>query len=163
MYRSAPPQQYRMGINAGSISSTHRGDSNFTFDTKKLPPHRGWGDRPGRRRRGCGISDGKGSGNTPMNSSFPASSCEPNGSGTSRLCQCVGKYQDAFGQEGDDRLLSYRRGKRIFRRGGLITMKALIFDGDKRVTKTSIFPGDMAAEVKKYRDILIEDIAETDD
>ncbi len=45
----------------------------------------------------------------------------------------------------------------------LITMKALIFDGDKRVTKTVDIPGDMAAEVKKYRDILIEDIAETDD
>ena len=45
----------------------------------------------------------------------------------------------------------------------LITMKALIFDSDKRVTKTVDIPGDMAAEVKKYRDILIEDIAETDD
>jgi len=45
----------------------------------------------------------------------------------------------------------------------LITMKALIFDGEKRVAKTIDIPGDMAGEVKKYRDILIEDIAETDD
>ena len=45
----------------------------------------------------------------------------------------------------------------------LITMKALIFDNEKRVTKTADIPGDMAGEVKKYRDILIEDIAETDD
>ena len=45
----------------------------------------------------------------------------------------------------------------------LITMKALLFDSDKRVTKTVDIPGDMAGEVKKYRDILIEDIAETDD
>ena len=42
-------------------------------------------------------------------------------------------------------------------------MKALLFDSDKRVTKTVDIPGDMAGEVKKYRDILIEDIAETDD
>ena len=45
----------------------------------------------------------------------------------------------------------------------LITMKALIFDGEKRATKAVDVPGDMAGEVKKYRDILIEDIAETDD
>ncbi len=45
----------------------------------------------------------------------------------------------------------------------LITMRALIFDGEKRASKAVEIPGDMAAEVKKYRDILIEDIAETDD
>ncbi|MBM4315002.1 MAG: elongation factor G, partial [Deltaproteobacteria bacterium] len=45
----------------------------------------------------------------------------------------------------------------------LITMKAVIFDGDKRVSKTVEIPGSMASEVKKYRDILIEDIAESDD
>lgn len=45
----------------------------------------------------------------------------------------------------------------------LITMKALIFDSEKRVAKTVDIPGDMAGEVKKYRDILIEDIAESDD
>jgi elongation factor G len=45
----------------------------------------------------------------------------------------------------------------------LIAIKALIFDNEKRVTKTVDIPGDMAGEVKKYRDILIEDIAETDD
>ncbi|MDA8126084.1 MAG: elongation factor G [Deltaproteobacteria bacterium] len=45
----------------------------------------------------------------------------------------------------------------------LIGMKALIFDGDKKTTKSADIPADMAAEVKKYRDILIEDIAETDD
>jgi elongation factor G len=45
----------------------------------------------------------------------------------------------------------------------LVTMKALIFDSEKRVAKTVEIPGDMAAEVKKYRDVLIEDIAETDD
>lgn len=45
----------------------------------------------------------------------------------------------------------------------LIAMKALIFDGEKRASKTVEIPGNMAAEVKKHRDILIEDIAETDD
>ena len=45
----------------------------------------------------------------------------------------------------------------------LITMKALLFDGEKKSTKAVDVPGDMAGEVKKYRDILIEDIAETDD
>ncbi len=45
----------------------------------------------------------------------------------------------------------------------LITLKALIFDSEKRMTKAVDIPGDMAGEVKKYRDILIEDIAETDD
>jgi elongation factor G len=45
----------------------------------------------------------------------------------------------------------------------LIAMKAVIFDGDKRAAKTIDIPGAIAAEVKKYRDILIEDIAETDD
>ncbi|MHB8769816.1 MAG: elongation factor G [Syntrophales bacterium] len=45
----------------------------------------------------------------------------------------------------------------------LISLKALHFDGDKKATKTADIPADMAADVKKYRDILIEDIAETDD
>jgi elongation factor G len=45
----------------------------------------------------------------------------------------------------------------------LIAMKALIFDGEKRATKTIDIPGNMAGDVKKYRDILIEDIAESDD
>ncbi|MEW6333725.1 MAG: elongation factor G [Thermodesulfobacteriota bacterium] len=45
----------------------------------------------------------------------------------------------------------------------LVAMKALVFDGDKRAAKTTDIPADMTAEVKKYRDILIEDIAETDD
>jgi elongation factor G len=45
----------------------------------------------------------------------------------------------------------------------LIGMRALVFDGDKKTAKTIDIPSDMAAEVKKYRDILIEDIAETND
>ena len=45
----------------------------------------------------------------------------------------------------------------------LITLKALIFDSEKKVAKTVDIPGNMAGEVKKYRDILIEDIAESDD
>src|SRR3989339_938966 len=45
----------------------------------------------------------------------------------------------------------------------LISMKAFIFDGERRASKTVDIPGNMAAEVKKCRDILIEDIAETDD
>jgi elongation factor G len=45
----------------------------------------------------------------------------------------------------------------------LINLKALLFDNEKKIAKTVAIPGDMAGEVKKYRDILIEDIAETDD
>jgi elongation factor G len=45
----------------------------------------------------------------------------------------------------------------------LITMKALAFDDQKRIAKTIAIPAEMAGEVSKYRDILIEDIAETDD
>jgi elongation factor G len=45
----------------------------------------------------------------------------------------------------------------------LITMKALIFDNEKRMAKTVDIPAGMAEEVKKHRDVLIEDIAETDD
>jgi len=45
----------------------------------------------------------------------------------------------------------------------LVSMKAVLFDADKRQVKTAEIPADMAADVKKYRDILTEDIAETDD
>jgi elongation factor G len=45
----------------------------------------------------------------------------------------------------------------------LISMKAVLFDSDKRSVKTADIPADMAADVKKYRDVLTEDIAETDD
>jgi len=45
----------------------------------------------------------------------------------------------------------------------LISMKAVLFDSDKRQVKTVEIPSDMAADVKKHRDVLIEDIAETDD
>jgi elongation factor G len=42
-------------------------------------------------------------------------------------------------------------------------MKAILFDSDKRTVKTAEIPADMAADAKKYRDVLTEDIAETDD
>ena len=45
----------------------------------------------------------------------------------------------------------------------LVSMKAMVFDAEKRAAKAVEIPGDMAGEVKKYRDILVEDIAETDD
>ncbi|MBM4388857.1 MAG: GTP-binding protein, partial [Deltaproteobacteria bacterium] len=45
----------------------------------------------------------------------------------------------------------------------LISMKALVYDSDRRAAKTTDIPAHMTAEVKKHRDILIEDIAETDD
>ena len=45
----------------------------------------------------------------------------------------------------------------------LISMKAFAFDDQKKATKTVDIPAGMADEVKKYHDILIEDIAETDD
>jgi elongation factor G len=45
----------------------------------------------------------------------------------------------------------------------LIALKAFVFDDGKRMAKTVDIPADMDGEVKKYRDILIEDIAETDD
>ena len=45
----------------------------------------------------------------------------------------------------------------------LISMKAIIFDDQKKAAKTTDIPAAMLDEVKKYRDVLIEDIAETDD
>ena len=45
----------------------------------------------------------------------------------------------------------------------LVSMKALVFDNDKRAAKTMDIPADLAEEAKMYRDVLIEDIAETDD
>ena len=45
----------------------------------------------------------------------------------------------------------------------LIAMKALVFDNQKKTAKAVDIPADMAEEVKKCRDILVEDIAETDD
>ena len=45
----------------------------------------------------------------------------------------------------------------------LIAMKALVFDNQKKMAKSVDIPADMAEEVKKCRDILVEDIAETDD
>ncbi|MBU4074916.1 MAG: elongation factor G [Proteobacteria bacterium] len=45
----------------------------------------------------------------------------------------------------------------------LIAMKALVFDNQKKAAKSVDIPADMAEEVKKCRDILVEDIAETDD
>ena len=45
----------------------------------------------------------------------------------------------------------------------LISMRAIIFDDQKKAAKVIDVPAGMADEVKQYRDILIEDIAETDD
>ncbi|MEK7374792.1 MAG: elongation factor G [Thermodesulfobacteriota bacterium] len=45
----------------------------------------------------------------------------------------------------------------------LIAMKALVFDNQKKAAKSVDIPADMAEKVKKCRDILVEDIAETDD
>jgi elongation factor G len=45
----------------------------------------------------------------------------------------------------------------------LINMKGLAYDADKRSSKTVDIPAEIAEDVRKYRDILIEDIAETDD
>jgi elongation factor G len=45
----------------------------------------------------------------------------------------------------------------------LITMKAILFDTDKRSPKLADIPADMAEAAKKRRDVLIEDIAETAD
>jgi elongation factor G len=45
----------------------------------------------------------------------------------------------------------------------LISMKAQHFDSDRKSAKAVDIPVDMAEEAKRYRDVLIEDIAETDD
>ncbi len=45
----------------------------------------------------------------------------------------------------------------------LVSMKALHFDSDKRTAKAVDIPAGMAEDAKRYRDVLIEDIAETDD
>ncbi len=45
----------------------------------------------------------------------------------------------------------------------LIAMKALVFDDQKKSAKAVDIPAEMAEEVKKHREVLIEDIAETDD
>ena len=45
----------------------------------------------------------------------------------------------------------------------LTSMKAFAFDEQKRTEKIIDIPADMAEIVQKYRDILVEDIAETDD
>jgi len=45
----------------------------------------------------------------------------------------------------------------------LISLKALVFDEQKKTTKYADIPPDMAGETQKFRDVLIEDIAETDD
>jgi elongation factor G len=45
----------------------------------------------------------------------------------------------------------------------LISLKAFAFDDAKRTSRGIDIPAEMADEVKQYRDILIEDIAETDD
>jgi elongation factor G len=45
----------------------------------------------------------------------------------------------------------------------LTSMKAFTYDDQKKTSKTIDIPADMAESVKKYRDILIEDIAETND
>jgi elongation factor G len=45
----------------------------------------------------------------------------------------------------------------------LIAMKALVFDDRKRTAQPIEIPSGMADEVKKFRDILVEDIAEMDD
>ena len=45
----------------------------------------------------------------------------------------------------------------------LTSMKACTYDDQKKIAKTIDIPSDMAETVQKYRDVLIEDIAETDD
>ena len=45
----------------------------------------------------------------------------------------------------------------------LTSMKAYAYDDQKKIAKAIDIPSDMAETVKKYRDVLIEDIAETDD
>ena len=45
----------------------------------------------------------------------------------------------------------------------LISMKVQHFDSDRKMAKMVDIPADMAEEAKRYRDVLIEDIAETDD
>ncbi len=45
----------------------------------------------------------------------------------------------------------------------LTSMKAYTYDDQKKIAKAIDIPSDMAETVKKYRDVLIEDIAETDD
>jgi elongation factor G len=45
----------------------------------------------------------------------------------------------------------------------LISLKAFVFDESKRTAKSVDIPAAMTDQVKQYRDILIEDIAETDD
>ena len=45
----------------------------------------------------------------------------------------------------------------------LTSMKAFTYDDQKKIAKAIDIPSDMAETVKKYRDVLIEDIAETDD
>ncbi len=45
----------------------------------------------------------------------------------------------------------------------LISMKVQHFDSDRKTAKMVDIPADMAEEAKRYRDVLIEDIAETDD
>ncbi len=45
----------------------------------------------------------------------------------------------------------------------LTSMKAFAYDDQKKTAKSIDIPADMAETVTKYRDILIEDIAETDD
>jgi elongation factor G len=45
----------------------------------------------------------------------------------------------------------------------LTSMKAFTYDEQKKIAKTIDIPSDMAETVQKYRDVLIEDIAETDD
>ncbi|MBE0559170.1 MAG: elongation factor G, partial [Proteobacteria bacterium] len=45
----------------------------------------------------------------------------------------------------------------------LVSMKAVHFDSERKTAKTADIPADMAEEAKKYRDVLIEDVAETDD
>jgi len=45
----------------------------------------------------------------------------------------------------------------------LASMKAYTYDDQKKIAKAIDIPSDMAETVQKYRDVLIEDIAETDD
>jgi len=45
----------------------------------------------------------------------------------------------------------------------LTSMRAYTYDDQKKIAKAIDIPSDMAETVKKYRDVLIEDIAETDD
>ncbi|MBU2055275.1 MAG: elongation factor G [Proteobacteria bacterium] len=45
----------------------------------------------------------------------------------------------------------------------LISMKALAFDEQRKAAKNIDLPSEIADEAKKFRDILVEDIAETDD